>query len=90
MLLPLLPLLRLLGLLWLGCLEKLLLLLSFITERRAGFTFGLETSAPLARLVTDSFAAQLLSMTAIASFPDHIISHGRGPIASKETVVGKT
>lgn len=68
----------------------MLLVLLFIAERRAGFTFGPKPRAPLAGLVTDALAAQLLRMTAIASFPDHIISHGRGPIASKETVVGKT
>lgn len=49
-----------------------------IPQRRAILALGLEPDAALARLVTDASAAELLSVTAIAGFPNHVIGHGHG------------
>ena len=54
----------------------MLLLLLLIPQRRTRLTLRLEPGAPLARLLTDALATQLLRVTAIASFSDHAIGHG--------------
>jgi hypothetical protein len=53
----------------------LLLLILPISQRRTRLALRLESHATLARLVIVSFAAEFLSVTAIASFPNHRLGH---------------
>lgn len=57
-------------------LRRVLLLL--IPQRRAVLALGFESDAALASLVTDTSTAELLSVTAIARLPDHIVGHSHG------------